>query len=409
MCVRGVLAVVFLIPESSCAYVSLWSLHCSVCLSRLFLQVAWFQEEQVFDPNTRQYAKSPVGNLCKVGGITMDTFMDGKPTTTVDFIIAKIKPGPSYDPEFESRITLVRQAVQAALLANIDFGAREFVRTHNDAGLTISRNVALVPEASFRTHMGCGPGDEGCSAQLTRFPFSWKVDHTGIIMEIPEATAKALPFETVQQWASSARCLSVEHLKPALKFRTGQAQDRYRYSLSSMASAWPKALQGPPGCAPKYQELLDEANAIQASRQLQNYVQSNAGNMAGSLRNVSASTLQADAEDFSLVPQGRGRGGGRGAGAAKAKPAARGVSRAVPAAAAAAPLSSRFQRLSPPTVALDSLVSVRGSVASASPPASSRSPFAAAVASVRGSAVSVDLRGGGIDIEEVLSGATQGR
>ena len=91
-------------------------------------------------------------------------------------------------------------------------------------------------------------------------------------MEISEAVEKNLPFETVKQWATSDRGFVQEHLRPALKFRPGQPLDRYRFAVKQMVGAWPRALQGMPGSAPKYADLPADSKQIEASKNLQNQV-----------------------------------------------------------------------------------------------------------------------------------------
>ena len=107
----------------------------------MFFEVPWFQEEQVFDPETRAYKSSAVGFFCKIGGIAMECLIDGKAIFSVEIVCAKIV-GPNPDEELKIRYVDVRAGVAAALTKAPDaFAVREWVRGGQGSGMTLIRRT----------------------------------------------------------------------------------------------------------------------------------------------------------------------------------------------------------------------------------------------------------------------------
>ena len=356
----------------------------------IFDEVPWFQTHSVFCPIAKKWLEKPCGNLCRTGGTTFEVW----PKQTKERTLQRI----AEEPEFAVSFQQVRKGVGIAeakadkdllnIIANV--GPPTTVSSCNSSGITIEHKMALVEEAVYRNHMGCGPGDAGCNAELVRFPFLLRENNTGVLMQIPEFEKKGMPFETVSQWTTAERSLESVLLRPSNVFRKGQGSDRYRYALDTMLAALPRELRYVPGQCRTYDEHVADSREVERLKELANQAQAEAGAAAGSVARQSASTLDDDLGDFAVAPEPK---------AAKAKLGPRTLARAK---APAAPTGGSSRRPAPSRASSPSVAPcIPGLMAGGRGPATPQSSCRVAV--------DLDDRNGELDIATILAGGQMGR
>ena len=202
------------------------------------MQVPWFAHTKVWNSKKQMFVERPTGNLCQVGGRTLEVFCNERP--------ADVLHNRLHDLQFAEEYKFIRIGVAASVERELAqkrcFWAHK-VESDSLSGMTVSRTVAFVTSDVYKQHFDPPLGEDGCPAELLRFPFlnyrkNGEKGGEGTVLEISELP-RGMPYEKCKVWATTQRCLNQVLLKPEDVHRAQQGLDRYSFWASPLTQARP--------------------------------------------------------------------------------------------------------------------------------------------------------------------------
>ena len=240
----------------------------------------------------KSFQEVATDNLCLTDGAVCEVF----PFFTYDEIKDQLKN----DREFKDKFNLAKKGVLAA--KTVIFAKSRTVESSSSSGITVSRKVAFVTSANFKTHFGEDP------INPVSFPFlQGRKDTEGAILEV-RALPDDLIWEAVKVWCTMDRSLVTELLSPLAVHREGQPLERYQLACSSMIGKRPSSLKTV-GAALQYGDLKEAAEKREADRLFENAAQQGRQDVGSVLQTITKSSLcDDDDDDFAVKEQKHKRG-----------------------------------------------------------------------------------------------------